>query len=548
MGVEDVEDALEAARAAFDRHRWGEARAGFLVARARQPLSAPDMESFAEAAWWEGAIDESLSGFEEAYRLYLQGDDSGRRPAAMLALDIAFSWFLRGEEAMGSGWMSRAHRLLEDLPDCVERGYLQSVEIDTALGEGRYEDAVSVARSIAGMAERFGDETLGALARVGEGVARIKLGDVAIGMGVLDEAMLPVVAGRVRPAYAGNVYCQLMSVCHELSDLRRAEQWTDATAQWCAGFSSAVMFMGVCRVHRAQLMQVRGEWERAEAEIGLVCEQLASMNVVAVGLALYELGEIRRSRGDLTGAEDAYAEAHRHGCDPMPGLALVYSAQGRHIEALDALRRAESATVDELARTRLWEATVEVALAADEPAIAERCCADLERAASVYASSGLLAAAALARGRMRLVQGDAAGAAVSLDTARQRWQELDAPLHVARARWLLATAYEQLGDRAAAERERAATAETHHELGVVTRHRGGGDVETLPNGITGREAEVLGLVAQGLTNRVVAETLVLSEKTVARHLSNIYTKLDVSSRTAAAAWAHAHGLVQPPSA
>ncbi|MGC1511504.1 MAG: hypothetical protein WA797_01110, partial [Acidimicrobiales bacterium] len=217
MSDAGAEGVLDAAREAFAAHRWGEARNGFLTARATRELSAADMEAFAESAWWEGAIDEALSGFEEAYRRYLQGDDPQQRSAAMLALDIGISWFLRGEEAIGSGWLSRAERLLEDVPECVEHGYLQSLAIDEALAEGRFDDAIALARSIATMAERYGDETLCALVLVGEGIARIKQGDVAGGLRVLDEAMLPVVAGRVRPTYAGNIYCQLMNVCHELA-------------------------------------------------------------------------------------------------------------------------------------------------------------------------------------------------------------------------------------------------------------------------------------------------------------------------------------------
>ena len=152
--------------------------------------------------------------------------------------------------------------------------------------------------------------------------------------------MLPVVAGRVRPAFAGNIYCQLMTVCHELADLRRAQQWTDATTRWCQGFSSAVMFLGVCRVHRAQLLQIRGEWAQAEHEIQLVCDELADMNVIAVGLALYELAEVTRLRGDLTGAEEAYAEAHRHGRDPASRAGPAVARTGRaHGAALEALRR-----------------------------------------------------------------------------------------------------------------------------------------------------------------------------------------------------------------
>lgn len=547
MSDATTESAIQDAREAFAAHRWGEARQGFLAARATRDLSAGDMEALAEAAWWEGAIDEALSGFEEAYRRYLQGDDPEHRRAAMLALDIGFSWFLRGEEAIGSGWLSRAERLLDGIPEGVEHGYLRSLAIDAALAEGRFDEAIGLARSIAALAGQYGDETLCALVLVGEGIARIKQGDVPGGMRVLDEAMLPVVAGRVRPTYAGNIYCQLMDVCHELGELRRAEQWTDATARWCEGFSSAVMFMGICRVHRAQLMKVRGSWDQAEAEIAVVCQQLASMNVAAVGMALYELGDIRRLRGDLDGAEAAFAGAHQHGRDPLPGLALVHSAQGRHAEALDLLRRGEEAALDPLGRAPIWEASVEAALAAGELDLAKRQAASLDEAAETFASSGLLAAATLARGRLQLASGDVDGAAETLEAARRRWQDLDAPFRVAEVRALLAAVHEERGDPVAAAAERLAADELRRDLGLAPCTPVGSSERTLPDGITPREAEVLALVAQGLSNRNVAERLVLSEKTVARHLSNLYTKIGVGSRTAAAAYAHANGLTTSPS-
>lgn len=533
---------LAAARRAFAGHLWGEARAGFLEARTQQALPAADVAALAEAAWWEGAIDESLAAYEDAYRLYLHGEEPAPRPAAMLAMDIGFSWYLRGEEAMGSGWISRAQRLLDGQPACVEHGYLRSLEFDTALAEGDLDTAIELARAIAATATEHGDETLLACATVGEGIALVKQGRVGAGLAVLDEAMLPVVAGRVRATYAGNIYCQLMSVCHELADLRRAAQWTDATTRWCSGFSNAVMFLGICRVHRAQLLQVRGEWAQAEEEIQRVCDELAAMNVLAVGLALYERAEVRRQRGDLDGAASAYAGAHEHGCDPQPGLALLWLAQGKQPAAMQAVRAAESATGDRLAKARLWEAMVEIALAGGDLATARRASDELDAAAATYASSGLAASAAGARGLVQLADGAAPAAVESLQAARQRWQDLDAPYRVVQVRVALARALEAVGDRSAAGLELAAARAGCAALGVAD------PTVVLPAGITPREAEVLGLVARGLSNREVAAALVLSEKTVARHLANLYRKLGVASRTAAAAFAHDHGLVAPPPA
>jgi ATP/maltotriose-dependent transcriptional regulator MalT len=539
----DVSDDLAAARAAFERHEWGVARAGFLAARSQGPLGAADMAALADAAWWQGAVDESTSAMEEAYRLHLHGDDPAPRAAAMLAMDMGFLWFLRGEDAMGSGWLSRAQRLLQDEPPSVEHAYLETMAIEGATGAGDFTTAREMARSIAATARSYGDETLEALALVGDGIATIKQGQVTEGLAVLDEAMLPVVAGRVRPAFAGSIYCQLMSICHELTDLRRAEQWTEATSRWCEGFDSAVMFIGVCRMHRAQLLQVRGAWAEAEAEIARVCDELARMNVVAVGMAYYELAEVRRCRGDLAGAEVAYAEGHRLGRDPHPGLALVWLAQGRHGAAFDALASTVGSTVDPLARTRLLGPLVEAAVAVGDLDAARRAADHLDDAARTYASSGLVAAAALARGRVRLASGDVDGAIASLSSARRGWQDLGARYQVTQVRRLLADALSRRGDEAAAALERSAVEAELRALGVRddpgrTRPQGFG-----PGRLTAREVEVLSLVAQGLSNRDVAAALVLSEKTVARHLANIFSKLGVTSRTAAAAFAFEHGLV-----
>lgn len=448
---------------------------------------------------------------------------------------------------MGSGWISRAQRLLEDETDCVEHGYLQTMAIDEALGAGDFEAAIGAARAVAAVGARHLDETLCSYALVGEGIALVKQGHVRDGLAALDEAMLPVVAGRVRPTWAGNIYCQLMSVCHKLADLCRAQQWTDATARWCEGFTNAVMFLGVCRVHRAQLLQVHGDWTRAEDEIAQVCHHLETMNVTAVGLALYELGEVRRMRGDLPAAAAAYAQAHEHGIEPQPGLALVWVAEGDPASALDALKACEARTTDPLAKTRLWEAMVQAAVAAGDLATAQSAAGALEESARTYASPGLLAVAAESHGRVCLASGDVPAAMEALRSACRRWHDLTAPYRVAQTRLALAEALQRDGDERGASLERDAAAAVLAKLGV-TAPVPTGRPAALPDGMTRREAEVLALVAQGLTNREVAGELVVSERTVARHLANLYRKIGVTTRTAAATYAHRHGLVPQPSA
>lgn len=538
-------DILDAARTAFAHHRWDEARGGYTRAREEIDLGADDLAALAECAWWQGDIEECLATYEEAYRLYLHGEQPATRQAAKLAMDVGIFWFLRGEEAIGSGWIGRARRLFDDEPDCAEKSYLRWMEFKQALGDADFDAALDIAREVTDAGNRHGDETLTALGLVAEGVATIKRGEVDRGLAIVDEAMLPVVAGTIDPTWSGDIYCQIMGVCHELADYGRAQEWTDATARWCEGFPNAVMFLGICRIHRAHLMDLSGDWDRAEEEALRLCDELASMNSEAVAEGHYELGEIRRQRGDLDGAEEAYARAHSMGRDPQPGLALVRLAQGKPQAASAAVEGALMTAVDPLERARLCGAQVEIALATGDVAVATRAADEVRRASERYGSVGLAAAAAQALGAAALADGAPEVALTHLREACRQWKAIGAPHRMARARELLARAHQALGNGDAAELELDAAAAEFERLGAQL------DLDRLaalrsgparPAGLTPREVEVLQRVAEGKTNREVAEALFLSEKTVARHLSNIFTKLDVSSRTAAAAYAFEHDL------
>jgi ATP/maltotriose-dependent transcriptional regulator MalT len=325
-----------------------------------------------------------------------------------------------------------------------------------------------------------------------------------------------------------------------------------ATEQWLAGLSSAVLFTGICRVHRAQVLHGRGEWDSAEEEVRRVCAELDGFSVATVAEAYYEAGTIRHSRGDLAGAEEALRSAHRLGRDPQPGLALLRLAQGRVPVAEASIRVALAATGsgNPLARVPLLEAQVRIALAARDLDTAGAACAELAATAGTFDSSGLAVAATQARGAVLLAGGRPEEAVGVLRGACGRWQDLHAPYECARVRVLLARAYRELGDEDAAALELDAAAPVFDRLGAaldavdVAQLRRG---RSLPGGLTEREAEVLGLVAAGRTNQEVADALVLSRKTVARHLSNIFTKLGLTSRTAAAAFAYQHGLARPGS-
>ncbi len=542
----DVLGTADAARKAYRAHRWDEAYELFLAARRDATLSAEDLGALADSAWWLGLVDESVAVGEESYRAHLAAGES--RQAAWAAIGNAVNHLLRGEDAVGSGWIGQAAALLADDPECAEAGYLRYlVEVEGALDGPDLDAVLASAHAVGELGARLGEPNLVAAAAVGEGRVLVKQGRAADGLALLDRAMVAVLGGDLAPDWAGNLYCHMVAACHELSDIRRATQWTEALEQWLATLPSAVVFTGICRVHRSQLMQLTGDWDRAALVAEQVCAELGGIACATAAEGHYQVGELNRLRGRLRPADEAYQRAHRLGRDPQPGLALLRLAQGRTDAAVSAIRAALMAeTQDRLARARMCAAQVEIALAAGDPATARTAAAELTETAEGYDSPGLLATAARAMGAVHVAEGNAAEALPVLRAACRSWVELSAPYECAQTRVLLGAVYHELGDTDSAERELAAAAEVFTELGAVSATAAGDARQSprvLPGGLTEREAEVLSCLAAGRTNKEIAAALVISDKTVQRHLSNIFTKLGLASRTAATAYAFEHGLV-----
>ena len=536
-------DKLTAARAAFAARDWTRAHDGFVTARHDVPFEADDLNALAEAAWWLGLMDESLAAREAAYEQYLKASDNRR--AAMRAFDIAYAYFLRGNETVGGGWVHRAQRLVEDEPHCPEQGYLLYFSVETSLDGGTA--TLTKAREVQAFGRRHADPNLIAAGIVAEGRVLIRLGQAQEGVALLDEGMLEASSKDLAPNWAGNIYCHLMAACDELGDIRRAAAWTQATSEWCDRMAPAVLFKGICRVHRAQVMQIRGAWTQAQDEAERVCADAADIHVGIVAEGRYQIGEIRRLRGDLDGAENAYRQGHELGRDPEPGLALLRLAQGRPDAAAALIRSALAGVAHSLARARLLAAQVEIAIAAADTVTASSAADELDSVAAAYPSSGLEATAKRCRGAALLANGRTEEALSTLRAACSGWTELAAPYDCAKVRVLLARAYRQMGDIESSEREFDAARAAFEELGAEldAKQAGAERRGTLPNGLTAREAAVLALVAAGSTNREIADALALSPKTVERHLSNIFTKLDVTTRTAAARLAFEYGIASP---
>lgn len=539
------EGVAEERHLALDQARTAYARRDFDTAYHRlaevgpERLEADDLGTMADAAWWMGLTSETIALTEEVYRRYLRDGHVDR--AALGAIELAFVWSMRGDTAISSGWLHRARRLLDDRPTSEAHGLLVYVDATAALESLDLDAAVEGARELRTLGEQLASPTLQALGLLTEGLAVLRRGDLDEGFALLDESMLPVLADQIPADWAGNIYCNIMLVCHELADFPRARQWTEAMQRWCRQFSSAVMFLGICRAHRVQLMNLAGQWDEAAREADQVRADLADVNVDVVGECEYQLGELHRLRGETAAAREAFSRARTRGRDPQPGEALLDLHEGRPSEAWAAVTAALAGSdPSPFRRARLLLAKVEIGLGSGHVAAAAESAEELAAVHAQFPTPGYAAWSDHAQGAVLLEQGRAHEARSLLLSACRAYERLPDPYQAARTRHLLARALREDGDPDGAAGQEAIAVATLRRLGAASapavRH-------DRPGGLTDRELEVLASVAAGATNQEAAERLFISEKTVRRHLANIYAKLGVGSRTAAAAWAHAQGLV-----
>jgi len=538
---------LDSAREHYGQRAWADAFQAFVLADQAAPLEADALETLATAAYLIGRDDDYLGALERAYNLHL---DAGRRlRAARCAFWLGFRLLFRGETGHATGWFGRAERILgRDAAECAERGYLLLPMVEQRLEAGDFEAAYAAAADAAAIGERCADGDLIACARHQQGRIRLQQGQVEAGLALLDETMVAVAAGELSPIVTGLVYCSVIEACQQVYALDRMREWTAALARWCEGQPEMVAFVGVCQVHRAEIMQLQGAWPEAIEEARRACARSRGVSQQAVAAALYQQGEVHRLKGDLRAAEEAYRAASQLGLEPQPGLALLRVAEGRCAAAANAIRRVASTTTDRLKRMRLLPAYIEIILAAGDLEDARNACRELEEIVQRFDTAVPRAIAAQACGAVALADGNAQAALGALRRAFEVWQRIEAPYAVSRVRELIGLACRTLGDEDGAALELAAAKSAFEKLGaapdlarVESLMKGSASVQT--HGLTPRELQVLRLVARGETNKAIAGTLSLSEKTIHRHVSNIFTKLDVPSRAAATAFAYQHKLI-----
>jgi DNA-binding CsgD family transcriptional regulator len=539
-----VADGLLQARAAYERRDWVAAYEGLAVVAG--DLAADDFVLLAKAAYLLGQRNDCIQALQRAHTTYLDAGDA--LAAARCAFWLAMVLNSSGEAAVGGGWVARAQRLLGEFgEDTVERGFVAIHLMFQHIATREFGLAKEQAGVVLDYGRRFGEPDLVAMGLCAQGRMLLYAGEVPAGLALLDESMVGIAAGEVSPIFAGTVWCTLIEACQELADFDRVEQWARALTAWCDAQHGLVPFTGQCALHRGQVKRARGAYDDALAEFDLAEQRYRELgDLPPIGLANYERGEVLRARGEFDAAERAFDRAAEFGYDPQPGMALLWLQRGRTEATVGAIRRLVAEPRDPVHRAQLLPTAVHVLVAGGEVAEARRLAEELAGIALRFGCASGEALSAFASGEVALAEGDAPRAMAELRRSIKKWSILEMPYDAACSRVLLGRALRAVGDPESADRELVTARRTFSELGATPALA---EVDRLlgakqnPDGLTDREVEVLRLAAAGRSNAQIAAELFLSEKTVARHLSNIFTKIDVTSRTAAAAYAFEHDVV-----
>ena len=529
-----ADDQLSAARDAYSSGDWRTAYDLFTEAHNTAELTTDDLSSYGMAAWRLGHGRQSMQLSEKAFNRLNAANDT--RAAAMKAVEVALQWINGGDWTITRVWLNRARRLNEKQPDDKVLAYI--LYLDSALaGElGQHDVAAELVEQLQEVTQRLDDPGFNALLSTASGVTMLPFARTSEAFAQLDEAMMPVLADQVPVDWAGDIYCAVIHECHRLADMSRMKTWFEAMEVWRKGPQVSASWYGTtCEVHKMDLHSATKDYHQVEERLTDALTKLGDFPCTA-GNGYYELGELRRRQGDIDGARAAFTKARELNRDPQPGEALLRCQLGEDAAAGTDLRLRIDAEHDGINRTRLLPAAVEIALARGRVDEADQFCTELEEGAEKFDSPGFRAWAAHARGAVLVKQGREAEALPVLQDALRRYRNTQCRYEMAQVYEWMSLARQGTGDKAGAATDTASAEAIYQQLGAVPSQAA--PSTEAPGGLTKRELEVLAGVTAGASNRDLANKLFISEKTVGRHLANIFVKLGVSSRTAAAAWAH----------
>lgn len=541
------ENKTEQGRKAFRKQAWSDAYSLLSSADQETSLEPDDLELLAKAAYLTGKYFNCTDTWNRAHHAFLKQDKTKR--AANCAFWLGMILINQGDHAQGGGWIARTARLVEDNQhDCVEKGFLLVPKALQSLGSGDYENAHYLFSQAVEVGRGFNNPDLITLGRLGCGQALVLQNHISEGTTLFDEVMVAVLSDEISPIVTGIAYCAVIETCQKIYDLSRAKEWTGALSRWCDSQPDLVPFRGQCLVRRVEIMQLYGEWQNAMKEVQRACEILSGPpGEPAAGEAYYRKGELFRLLGKFSKAEEMYRQASKWGKKPQPGLSLLRLAQGEAEDALAAIRQSEE-NKDRISRSKILPAYIEIMLAAGQTQAAKAAAIELGEIADELEAPFLKAMACRSQGHVLLADGDPRAALEKLGNSWSLFKSFDAVYESAKTRVLIGRACREMGDNDTAEMELGAALWRFQQLGAVP------DQETVESlirksppdnihGLTPRELEVLRFLATGKTNKTIAVDLFISERTVDRHVSNILSKLNISSRSAATAYAYKHNLI-----
>jgi class 3 adenylate cyclase len=464
-------ETVELGRDAMDRHAWTEAMEVFVAADRDGGLAPADLELLGAAAWWAGRPDESNEALERAFTGH---NEAGRsREAAWVAMLLAYQAFRRRLESIGAGWLARAERLLQTEPESAIHARLAVFHALGALMTGRMDEGIGIATRAMELARKHDDPSTMFMAMSFKGMAEVFAGNWQTGLALIDEAATAASSGQLDLRVASDIYCNTISACRNVGDLKRAAQWADEGERWMRR-QSVGGYPGICRVHRAELKMLRGLWPEAEQEARQACEELERFGLLdSVGWAHYQVGEVRLRMGDLDGAAEAFERAYEHGHDAQPGLAVLQLARGETDEAARSIARAlamaagSDGPAHRAMRARLLPAQIDIALAAGDLETAGRAVDELESIAADFQRPVFEAGALTGRGELLLGEARPSEASPLLGRSWRLWQETDLPYESARARLHYAEALAAEGDQETARRDLRAARSVFERLGAT---------------------------------------------------------------------------------
>ena len=462
-----LDDSAAQGREAAARGAWAEAYE--LLRPAAGSLGGEDLEALANAAFWTGKLDEAIAFREQAHVAFVSEGDKKR--AAMLAVVISRDHLMKFDSAVSKGWFAKAHRLLEDEEESEANGYLAVAEALDTLFTGDLDGAEQHAGRAMELGKKYGDPNLEAMARVTVGKIYVSRGQVDEGLALLDEATAAAISGELEPWTTGFIYCCTITSSSGLGDFRRAKEWTDAANRWCDR-TQTKGFPGACRVHRASIMRLQGDWPTAEQEAVQACEELGAFDPYTTAAGFYEIGEIRRRRGDFAAAEEAYRKAKEWGRDPQPGLALLRLAQGKAESAATAIKRSLGNAEEPVMLVRRLPAQVEIALTLGDLRTARTAAEELDQLVDRFKVGNMRAPAfdatvCLAWGQIRLAEQDWEGAVSAFERSVEGWRTVGAPYEVAEAQLHLGMALRRAGQEDEAREELIAARSAFERLGAA---------------------------------------------------------------------------------